>query len=422
MNMPQEIKADMPAPSPQRRTVVHCWLSLFGMVLLAVPTGIVLRVDIWNNYTQGTRYLHELGLIMAVAAIAYAVVPMVAAVLGRWCWMTIGGALIAGGMTMAAAYLAYTNALNAGIASVLTVQAEAETARSKRQTAQADLEAAQADARIPETMSSSALKLLYDDAVRRKGEESKPERGGCKPWIVVDGKRQESKCVRAEREAGEYLHRMGQAEARERAEERAKDARERLAKVETVTDAAPATQELAAVDLAMRIDATPEEAARLIARGLALLSIALTVIMGLLMHRATELGMQAFAIVPLNKRAAKAHAPRGLEVVPPAAKPTLVKRAATLIAGPKSDGEKRGRKPMTAEQRVKKFAADRLIIGVGQMTGDVLIEAFNLWWCDRWPEEQPLAPNKMSTLLQTEAGVNKRRSNGKSRYEASLTA
>jgi hypothetical protein len=30
----------------------------------------------------------------------------VAAVLGRWCWMTVGGTVIAGAMTVAAAYLA----------------------------------------------------------------------------------------------------------------------------------------------------------------------------------------------------------------------------------------------------------------------------------------------------------------------------
>ena len=353
---PQETKDAQHVPAPQRRGRVQCWLSLFGMLLLSVPAGVVLRIDILNNYAQGTRYLHELGLIMAVAAVAYAVVPMVAAVLGRWCWMTVGGTVIAGAMTVAAAYLAYTSALNAGIDSVVTAQAQAETAREKRAAAQAELEVAQAEAAgIAEPMPSAALKRLYDDAIARKAAESMPERGGC-------GKKEKSLCRTAEREAADYLRRLGDAEAKEKAERRAEEARKILAEVETVADTAPATQELAAIDLAMRIDTTPEEAARLIARGLALLSIALTVIMGLLAHRAMELGMHAFGIVPLSTRGTPA--PRGLEVVPPQ-KPALIERAVALIADPKPEGAKRGRKPMTPEERVLKFVKDRLNVGAG---------------------------------------------------------
>jgi hypothetical protein len=383
------------------------------MLLLSVPAGVVLRIDILNNYAQGTRYLHELGLIMAVAAVAYAVVPMVAAVLGRWCWMTVGGTVIAGAMTVAAAYLAYTSALNAGIDSVVTAQAQAETAREKRAAAQAELEVAQAEAAgIAEPMPSAALKRLYDDALARKAAESLPERGGC-------GKKEKSLCRTAEREAADYLRRLGDAEAKEKAERRAEAARKILAEVETVADTAPATQELAAIDLAMRIDTTPEEAARLIARGLALLSIALTVIMGLLAHRAMELGMHAFGIVPLSTRGAPA--PRGLEVVPPQ-KPALIERAVALVTPPKREGAKRGRKPMTTEERVLKFVKDRLNVGEGEMTGDEMIEAFNRWWHERWPDERPIRPRELSDLLQKRAGVERRRSNGKSRYAASLAS
>jgi hypothetical protein len=274
------------------------------------------------------------------------------------------------------------------------------------------LEVAQAEAAgIAEPMPSAALKRLYDDAIARRAAESLPERGGC-------GKKESSLCRTAEREAADYLRRLGDAEAKEKAERRAEAARKILAAVETVADTAPAMQELAAIDLAMRIDTTPEEAARLIARGLALLSIALTVIMGLLAHRAMELGMHAFGIVPLSTRGTPAQ--RGLEVVPQQ-KPALIERAVALIADPKPEGAKRGRKPMTPEERVLKFVKDRLNIGAGAMTGDEMTEAFNRWWYERWPDERPMRPRDFSPIL-AKAGVEKGKVRGRMRYKASVAS
>ena len=37
-------------PEKLARRIVHCSLSLFGMVLLSIPESIVLRVDVNNNY------------------------------------------------------------------------------------------------------------------------------------------------------------------------------------------------------------------------------------------------------------------------------------------------------------------------------------------------------------------------------------
>ena len=417
MKPAQETKDEQRTLPPQKRKWVQCGLSLFGMLLLSIPIAIVLRVDIGNNYAQGTRYLHELGLIMAVGAVAWGAVPMVAAILGRWCWMTLGGTVIAGAMTVSASYLAYTNALNTGIDSVVTAQTQAQTARGKREAAAADLAAAQAEiAQIAETMPSTALKRLYEDALRRKEEESKPERGGCKAFIMVNGKRVDSRCVTAEREAADYLRRMGDAEAEEKAEQRVADARKILAEVEPVADTAPATQELAAIDLAMRINTTPEEAARLIARGLALLSILLTVIMGLLAHMATGLGMRAFGIVPLGQRDTATPAPRGLEVMPPPERPPLVQRAVAALA--KSERPKRERKPLTPEQRVRKFVDEALIVGQGEMAGTEMIKTFNRWWNLNWSDQPPMRPRDYSPLL-ADAGVEKRIAQGKTRYKAS---
>jgi hypothetical protein len=185
-------------PKPARPPVVHCWLSLLLCCILAMLILPFLAIDIMNNYHQGSRYLHELGLVMAVAAIAFAAVPMAAAFLGRWCWLTVGSTTVVGIVTVSAAYFAYTHGINAGIDSVVTAQAQTQTASGKRAAAQAELKAVQADiSRIPERLSSAQLGKLYDEAKLKQAVESTPERGGCKQWIMVDGRKVESECRKA---------------------------------------------------------------------------------------------------------------------------------------------------------------------------------------------------------------------------------
>jgi hypothetical protein len=405
-------------PQPARQ-VVHCWLSLLLCCILAMLILPFLLIDISNNYHQGSRYLHELGLVMAVAAVAFAAVPMAAAFLGRWCWLTVGSTTVVGIVTVCAAYFAYTHAINVGIDSVVTMQAQNQTAREKRDAAQAELDAAQATlAGIAELMPSSALKRLYNNALERKAVESTPERGGCKPFIMVDGRRQDSLCRKAESEAAEYLRRMGDAEAKEKAESLAAAARKKLAEVETAADVAPPTQELAAIDLAQTIGTTPEEAARLIARGFAIGSIIMTVFMALLSHLATKLGMAAFGVLPLNKRKeAAAPAPSGLQVVPPPDKPAV---ATVLRLVAPSERPKRSRKPLTPEDRILQFVAAKLRPGEGKATGGAIGDALAAWWEENCKNVTLPNRNIISTVLTEKAHIERTRKGGCTWYATTI--
>lgn len=406
-------------PKPARPPVVHCWLSLLLCCILAMLILPFLAIDIANNYHQGSRYLHELGLVMAVAAIAFAAVPMAAAFLGRWCWLTVGSTTVVGIVTVSAAYFAYTHGINAGIDNVVTAQAQTQTASGKRAAAQAELKAVQADiSRIPERLSSAQLGKLYDEAKLKQAVESTPERGGCKQWIMVDGRKVESECRKAEREAGEYLRRQGDAEAKERLQKRADEARQTLAAVETAADAAPPTQELAAIDLAQTIGTTPEEAARLIARGFAIGSIIMTVFMALLSHLATKLGMAAFGVLPLNKRRAPLpQAPTGLEVVPPPDKPVT---ATILKLVAPSDKPKRSRKPLTPEDRILQFVGEKLRPGEGEATFAEIGNALAAWWEENCKAVELPNRNMVAKVLTEKAHIEYTRRGGKSRYAASL--
>lgn len=411
-------KASEPPEKPARK-IVHCWLSLLLCCILAALILPFLVIDISNNYHQGSRYLHELGLVMAVAAVAFAAVPMAAAFLGRWCWLTVGSTAVVGIVTVSAAYFAYTHGINAGIDSVLTAQAQTQTASGKRAAAQAELKTVQAEIfKIPERLSSAQLGKLYDEAKQKQAAESTPERGGCKQWIMVDGRKVESECRRAEREAGEYLRRQGDAEAKEKLQKRADEARQTLAMVETAADVAPPTQELAAIDLAQTIGTTPEEAARLIARGFAIGSIIMTVFMALLSHLATKLGMAAFGVLPLNKRkVAAAPAPAGLEVVAPPEK-TATATILKLVSSP--DKPKRSRKPLTPEDRILQFVAAKLRPGEGKATGGAIGDALAAWWGENCKNVTLPNRNTIATVLTEKAHIERTRKGGCTWYAASL--
>lgn len=399
-------------PTPEKRARwVQCWISLGVALIIFAIGGAVLRIDIGNNYHQGAKALEELGMLFAVAAVGYAAFPSAAALRGRWCWITAGATAFCGVVTLGTAYLAYTSALNSKIDGVVEQRQRVATARAKRDRAERDLAAAEKDAAaVVERRSMTALRALYDDAQRRKSEESTEARGGCKPFVIVNGKREESRCFKAERDAAEYLRLMGDAEVRERAEARARAAREVLASVEADADAATPAQDLAAVDLALSINTTPENAGRIIARASAALALLLTAFLGLAMHTATGFAMTGLGIVPLAERQQPATQPTGLVVTPPA------KPVAPKLPKPPT---KKGRPKQTPEQRIKQFAAEKLRPGAGEVTGGQMHVAFEEWWHTTCPGVRKPDANKVADVLK-ETGIQKERRGGKVRYRVMI--
>lgn len=295
---------------------------------------------------------------------------------------------------------------------------ELTDAERERDEARADLRQAQnaADA-IGENTPPAELQALADQADQKAKAEATDQKRGAKCGDV---------CRAAEKERDAYLRRKPDAIAKEAALGRVDAARGRAAQAQARIDAARVSAETGPAEASgmagLAGDLGGDSRRYAAIEGLV---VPVAKVMGLLGAAALlDVALGVFLIslgfgAPSSPAAVQpAEQPRGLEVVAPMKKPALAQRAATLFASPKE--AKRGRKPMTLEERVVKFAADRLIIGVGEMTGDEMINAFNSWSRERWPDERPMAPNKLSMLLQSEVGLTKRRSNSKSRYEATL--
>lgn len=387
----------MKPTTDKRARWVQCRLSLAGATIAVPLCAAGLYIDVGNNYAIGSAYLAKLGEVMALAAAAFAGAPTIAAIIGRWGIVTLATTALAGMLTIAAAYLSYTTSLAGKIDGVTTQRQQAETARKKRDRAQGELERAEGEARAAgEALSSAALKDQRGEALGRVQRET-IERGGCPATVKRDGKTVESECRKAEALAASLLERIGKAEARERAEVRAQSARRELAEVEGVADTAEPQQNLAAVDLAMSYDIAPERAAKIIARGLAILGIALTVGLGVMSHTAASLTMAAFGIVPLTRR-------RPTTAPDPKPQPKLRRES------------KAGRKPITAEKRMKQFVAEELEVVEGVAnTGAAVMAAFDAWRVKRCPELPEQSANKLADALK-DAGIARQKIGGKVRY------
>ena len=103
------------------------------------------------------------------------------------------------------------------------------------------------------------------------------------------------------------------------------------------------------------------------------------------------------------------------------AKPEPAKTSEPILAkvAAKVDAMKRGRKPMTVEERIRQFVDQRLRAGAGEVTGGALLEAFAEWWRVHCSGQTMPASNVVSRVL-TEAGIAKERKGGRTRYAAEL--
>ena len=415
--------------SPKRQ--VQGGLAFVSGIVVAVSLGAI-AIEGARNYSFGARGIADptdaviSGATCATFAVLLMALPFLARYAGWKSWMRV---FYAGCMAVTAycgvAYYVDDIRTKARDAEQVTrrfegARRELADAARERDEARADLRQAQNAAdEIGENTPPAELQALADQADQKAKAEATDQKRGAKCGDV---------CRAAEKERDGYLRRMPDAVAKEAALGRVDAARRRAAQAQARIDAARASAETGPAEasgmagLAGDLGGDSQRYAAIeglvvpVAKVLgllgaaALLDVALSVFL-------VSLGFGSGA--PSTPAAVKpAEQPRGLEVIAPINKPPLAQRAAALFTSPKE--AKRGRKPMTLEERVVKFAAERLIIGVGEMTGDEMINAFNSWSRERWPDERPMAPNKLSTLLQSEVGLSKRRSNSKSRYEASL--
>jgi hypothetical protein len=187
---------------------------------------------------------------------------------------------------------------------------ETESARSDRDAAQVEADT------IGLTMPSAALQKLDDDAIARKEEESKPERGGC-------GRSDKSRCLAAEREAADYLRQLGRAKAKEEALQRADAAQKRLNVANAAAGIGPADAAALATLMAMQTGGSAQDYAAGMDIGEPIAMVVGMLLFASLIHPSLVAMKEGIGLDVGTEPP-----PKRMEVVLPPAKPALVERAA----------------------------------------------------------------------------------------------
>jgi len=277
-----------------------------------------------------------------------------------------------------------------------------DDARRDRERAEAERDQAQAEASgIAEKRSSAVLRELHQQAEARRQAEASAKRGGCG-----------DRCRDAEKLAEQALAAMSQAEARERAETRAREAQQRADTARAVSERGPAEVSGMAglaediVGINAFVYASWEGLAKPVAEVLGMLGAAA------LLDSALELVLIGFGLGAANNGG---RAPHGLTIELPT-KPAL--RLLALSA--KSDAPKGGRKPLSQEDRIMQFVEERLRPGAGEVTPAEIRAALHSWWQVKCPAAPVPTDRAVSAVLTKRAGITKTRPGGYVHYAAAL--
>lgn len=409
-------KAAIPEAKPKR--ILRGDDLAWGTLGLAFSLAAV-AIDLVNNYRFAVK---EGGIIPGCVAIAAAAGLAVVPALARKGWTLTWRALIAlcFGITAFCAIAAYADEFREKMMAAenanrlfLEARRAADDARRERDDARAEKQRAQTVAdSIKENTPSAELQRLADQE-DAKAEKEEKDRGGC-------GKN----CSAAEKARDAYQQRKADAAAKEAALERVQAAQSRIeaaqARIDTAqgkAEGGETTHSALAFMFAERTGGDPLAWASSLSVMWSAMFIAFTLLAATrvdgALHRLTiGFGYEDEPATPAL--------PTGLEVVPPPAKAALIERAAAIISPPKPDRPKRGRKPMTPEERIVQFATERLKPGAGRTTGGDVGEAFTEWWRVKCPGMRTPNPNLLSEVLTGQAGIERERRGGRTWYAAAL--
>lgn len=256
----------------------YCFGSLAVGAVLATMGVAAMRIDLINNYEFGTKISHELGLAMALAAIAVTALPSAAALLGKWDRLLRVGTAMAVLLTVLAAISAYAEKQGAEIlarqgAGDAYKQAQADVAAARKAIEEGNAEAKA----ITETATVADLETLVAFH-QGKAKEEIEKRGG-------PGKNSKAHEV-AETEA---RARIPAARAKAAALARVAEAQARLDAALQATKSGPAEVSMLATAIAGQTGKAPEDIARAIALITSGFGIAMTLIMALVAEKATLL-------------------------------------------------------------------------------------------------------------------------------------
>lgn len=406
-------------PEPKRE--IHWGWTIAGTLISLVSIGCI-GIEAIRNYIFGAKGVHDQldavvsGCSWAVFAAMLLVLQIVARRNG---WNRRLGAfylfcLIITGYCGFAYYVDDIRA-KAREAQQMTREfqnAERDLAAAERERgdARAEQRIAQhtADA-IKENTPSADLQALADKADAQVTAETTDEKRGKKCGDI---------CRAAERERDGYLKRKPDALAKEQAQRRADEARARADTAQKRVEVARAAAGIGPSEASgmaglaqdiFAVNAFVYASWESLAKPIAL-------VIGML-GGASLLG-EGLALVMLGMGYGRTEAaPKGLKVVspPPKTGPATVLK---LVAS--SESAKRGRKPLTPEDRIIQFASERLRLGEGKMTGSEMGNALGEWWKDRCPGARCPSRNVIAEVLTEKVRIERVRKGGRSWYAATL--
>jgi hypothetical protein len=380
--------------TPRRR----CWASLLIGLCLAAIAGTAAYIDLRNNHKFGASISEELGLVMALAAIALMVLPAAAALLGRWDAILRTGTIFAVLLTIVSAVAAYGDKQGAQILARQANEAAYEAAQRDAEAARQEIESARTEAALI-TEHAAVADLEKLEAFHRKQIVLETEkRGGCG-----------TACRGHETAIETILARLPLARAKEMALERVVSAQGRLEAAKVEAQAGPAEASMLATIIAGRIGYEPGTVARVIALTMTGFAITVTLAMALLMHQATALMMKGLGVIEIGRQNGRDDATALLSENPVWDRPEIIPASATLETA---------LTPNSVEARIHRFAKECFVQG-GETTGGDVQEAFAEWWRQHFAGELQPSPVILSRELLA-AGLTKEKKSGRVRYNAKL--
>lgn len=372
-----------------------------GVGLLGLAPGLTaIGIELARNWQYG---MASGGTVVAATYALFAaglvVIPGIAARRG---WNVGLACLMAGCIAMtgffglsyyAGSILEKANAARAATAQYRDAREAIAGARRAIEDARTDAGRVQAAAdAIVENTPSAELQRLADAAMARRDAEGSAERGGCGRI-----------CKAAEQEAADYLRRKGDASAKEAALARVVAAQARMSEAQGRLDAEKVKADRGAVDAsplatlaAVQLGGNADAIAAHIDTFEPIAMVVLMLLFASLVHPSLMILMDGI---------------RGQE----GEKPEVARTKTPAAKAP----AKRGRKPMTSEDRIRQFVCEKLAPGKGETTGGLMQEVFAEWWRRTCPGITMPAPSIVARVL-ADAGIVKERKGGRTRYAAAV--
>jgi hypothetical protein len=419
-----------PAAEPQkteqtiRKPQIHWGWTLYGTAVCAVSFGCI-AVEAGRNFIFGAKTApdptHAIinGSSWALAAIMLLIIQVIAKRIG-WSKGLVAFYVFCLAVTGYCGLDYYSGDIRARVHEAMQVTAKVEAARNDLDDATRERDEALEDQRrtqkiadgIQEITPAQTLQDLADKADKQVQDETTDEKRGKKCGDI---------CRAAERERDGYLKRLPFAKAKEEAQRRADEARDRAEKARGRIAAVRSTASLGPAETSSMAETVGgifsiDTVAYAHWEG-----IGQPVVLVILMLCGASLWGEGLGRLLYGLGYGRPEEggtrPSGLKVVAPSPKPTP---ATVLKLVASSETAKRGRKPLTPEERIIQFASERLRLGEGRMTGREMGDALGEWWKDRCPGTRCPSRNLIAEVLTERVRIERERKGGRSWYTATL--